>query len=219
MTEREPEQVQEQMKKASPPMEPAMPERQKDGSVDSSTADVTAGEEGRFLVDTVICLTREEIFTCLKAGSSRRAGRGRLVVQSVLLGLMAVYCFGGYFLSGGQSITSLMIGVAALIVLAALLLLPPLILRRSAEKEAAQEKCLRLRADEQALYFGEEPERYPYTECHAEAVENLLLLRFQGGVLVGIPRRLTGEEGFAFLRSRLLGDESTEPEKDAETGA
>lgn len=163
--------------------------------------------EGEPRVDLSLRLTEAEILTCLKYGANRRAGRGRLITQSVLLVLMAAYCIGGFFLSGMQSVPSLLIGVAALAVMAAMLAVPELMLRSSAKKEAAQEKCLRLRAYDEGLYFGsEETDRFAYADCRAQEVENLLLLRFQGGILVGIPRRLTDEAGWDYLKAHLLNE-------------
>ena len=154
--------------------------------------------------DLSIRLTREEILSCLRRGLNRRASRGRLTAQTVLLLLMAAYCLVAYILSGAQSVTSLGIGIAAVAVCVLMLALPELSIRRLAKKQAEMDKCLRLRVYDHGIGFGDDEQFrfFKYGKCHAKAYEDMILFRFQDG-LVAVPRRMENGEAWELIRDRM----------------
>lgn len=168
----------------------------------SSAAEGTADVP---LNDLRISLTREEILFCVRAGSGRTASRGRLWAQTAILALLAVYCVAAFFISGMEVYATLFIGLAAVALGVVMWVVPEARNRRIASREAEQNKTLHVRVYEDAFGFGdgESFERLAFEDCRAQRYEEMLLLRFQGGFLVGIPRRLLSEDDWERMCARL----------------
>lgn len=157
------------------------------------------------LADVQICLTEEELRRSLQRSDLRRAGPGRLWVQTVLLVLLAAYCIAAFFLSGASSYASLGIGLAALILAGAQWIVPQLYIRHQARREYALGKQLRVRlyAEEIGFGSGETYEAVPYAACFTRVFDDMLLLHFQGGYLVALPRRVFDAERWIWLTGRF----------------
>lgn len=160
---------------------------------------------GEPLQNLHVQLTQEEILFCVRAGSGRTASRGRLWAQTVILALLAVYCIAAFFISGMEVIATLLIGLAAAALGAVMWIVPEARNRHIASREAEQNKTLHVRVYEDAFGFGdgEAFERLAFEDCRAQRYEDMLLLRFQGGFLVGIPRRLLSGDGWEQMCDRL----------------
>lgn len=172
------------------------------GAAEEESVSPLPEEPARY--DLSIRLTREEILACLRRGLNRKAGRGRLTAQTVLLLLMAAYCLVAYILSGAESVASLGIGIAAVVVCVLMLALPELSIRRLAKKQAEMDKCLRLRVYDRGIGFGDDEQFrfFKYKKCHAKAYEDMILFRFQDG-LVAVPRRMENGGAWELIRDRM----------------
>lgn len=160
---------------------------------------------GQAQAELRIRLTREELYACMTGRQERKAGKLRLIVETVLLGLVAAYCLTAFFLSGMTSLPSLLIGLAALLIAAAIWVVPVMVDRYDAGQEFAKKKVLRVRVYPEGLGFGSEDtfQFVPYAECCARFCKEMILLDFEGGVMVALPKRQTGEALWALLIERL----------------
>ena len=146
-----------------------------------------------------IRMTEEEIRRCLEAGV-RRAGKGRVIAETVVLLVLTVYCIVAYFLDESRQLSSLLLALIALAVVAALWIVPPVRFRSLARREAEEGKTVRLILDGDTLRFGagETPVEVPASRCRPIWRDELLVLEISGE-LVGVPRRVTGEDGWQRL--------------------
>lgn len=147
---------------------------------------------GQPQADLRIQLTKEELYACMGSRQDRKAGRARLIVETVLLGLLAAYCIIAFFLSGMTSPASLCIGLAALLLAAAIWAAPVIVNRYDANREFAKNKVLRVRIYAQGFGFGTDDtfQLVPYEECCPRRCKNMILLDFEGGLMVALPKRL-----------------------------
>lgn len=178
-----------------------IPRAQEDEGVKPPTSSLPE-EPPRY--DLSIRLTREEVLSCLRRGLGRRAGKGRLTAQTVVLVLIAAYCIVTYIASGLESTASLGIGIAALAVCVLMLVVPEVAVRRMADKQTAMDKCLRLRVYDRGIGFGDDDEFrfFKYKKCQARAYEDMILFRFQDG-LVAVPRRLENGGAWELIREAM----------------
>ncbi len=155
-------------------------------------------EKNQPLLTLRIRLEECEIYQCLMLGT-RRAGKARNVVESVILGLMAVYCGAAFLLDETKEPVSLMLAVISLAVVAAIWLVPPLRMKHEARRIAEQKNVVYLSLYETQAAFGREKEKFvEYAACRPVLGEGMLVLEI-GRELVGIPRRLTDEAGWELL--------------------
>ena len=153
-----------------------------------------------------IRMNEEEIYQCLMLGT-RRAGPARNIAESVILGVMAVYCGAAYLLDGAREPVSLMLAVLSLLIIAAIWLVPPLRMKHEARQIAAQGNEVFLSLYEEEAAFGREnPQYVPYSSCRAVVGGEMLALAI-GYQLVGIPRRVTDEEGWGTLMEKFQPEE------------
>ncbi|HIW74596.1 MAG TPA: hypothetical protein H9684_09745 [Firmicutes bacterium] len=166
----------------------------------------TEREDRQPLLTLRVRMEEKEIYRCLMLGT-RRAGPARNIVQSVILGLLAVYCGAAYLLDEAREPVSLMLTVISLLVLAAIWVTPPLRMRSEARRIAEQGNELFLSLYEKEAAFGRENPKYAaYSACRA-AVDGELLVLEIGRELVGIPRRVTDEAGWVLLLEKFRPEE------------
>lgn len=149
-------------------------------------------QAGQPQADLRIQLTKEELYVCMGSRQGRKAGRARLIVETVLLGLLAAYCIIAFFLSGMVSLATLCIGLISLLLAAAIWAAPVIVNRYDANREFAKNKVLRVRIYTQGLGFGTDDtfQLVPYEDCCARWCRDMILLDFEGGLMVALPKRL-----------------------------
>lgn len=167
--------------------------------------------------------TAEEWNRLLRRGEVRKAGKVRIGVELGLLLLLAVYCLIAFFADGMSDWRSLGIAVVAVALAVILLVVPEIRFRQEAEGLAQQGKERVVRLYEDGLAFGDSEEIVPFAQCGARLFEDMAVLRFQGSVLFGIPRRALPPEDWERLCLQLSGEEGspagTREETREETGA
>ncbi len=145
--------------------------------------------------DVRITLTEEELYEALKTTAPRKAGKTRIIFQTVLLAAAFVWCLSPLFFGGKPDI--MLCGVAAA-VCAAMWLVPPLKMKSDARAMAKSMAPYRLRVYDTGLGFGEEPTFLRFEELRVFKSEQQLTLFAQGDVLA-VPRRVLDETTWAFL--------------------
>ncbi len=154
-----------------------------------------------------IRMQENEIYRCLLLGT-RRAGPARRIAESVILGVMAVYCGAAYLLDEQKASASLLLALLSLAVLAAIWLVPPLRMRSAARQIAGQENEVFLSLYDKEAAFGKKNPKYiAYSSCRALLGEGLLVLEI-GRELVGIPRRLTDPAGWSLLLEKFQPEDA-----------
>ena len=160
-----------------------------------------AEKEEKPLLELQIQLTQKEIFACLR--ETRRAGKGRLWVQTAILLLVFVYSIVPYIYSENHESSSLFIAVVSIAVIIAMWLVPEWQYRMEAKRKTAEGANLSLTVYEDKLVFvGENPVTIKPHGCKIKITDDLLILTI-GSELIGIPRRLTDEDGWKLLREKL----------------
>ena len=91
--------------------------------------------------DIVYTSTQEDLYRALKYGDVRRVGTAGRIVETVVLGLLAVWCIVPFFAQG----TEAQKGLVALFLLAALWLVPEWRARAVSRQEARDRRPTRLR--------------------------------------------------------------------------
>lgn len=86
--------------------------------------------------DIVYTSTQEDLYRALKYGDVRRVGTAGRIVETVVLGLLAVWCIVPFFAQGTEALGSLLLGLVALFLLAALWLVPEWRARAVSRQEA-----------------------------------------------------------------------------------
>lgn len=146
-------------------------------------------------------LTREEWRVSLSY-IQRKAGLGRMIVQSVLLLALAAYCFIP-FLAGEHG--SWLVTVASLLLLAVQWIAPEVIFRRQAAERDVEKPILRLWLSDTAVAVGTGSDRVErtITDCREEWRQHGDMLYWQVGkeTVIPLPRRVLTEE----QAHRLLG--------------
>lgn len=154
--------------------------------------------------DVRVTLTEEELYEALKATAPRKAGKTRIIFQTVLLGVVFVWCLSPLFFGGKPDV--MLCGVAAA-VCAAMWLVPPLKIKSDARAMARSLAPFRLRVYDTGLGFGEEPTFLCFEELRAIKAEQQVTLSAQGDLLV-VPRRVLDEETWGFLCAAFPTEES-----------
>lgn len=130
-------------------------------------------------------LTEPELYAALRR-TQRQAGPVRLVIQTVLLGLLAV----GFFVDAVRRLQggSVLLAVVMAALAVAQWLVPAWVFRREARQLAASPHTIHLRVSEDALAVeAEEPQ--PLADCTLRQADDLLLWTVDRNQAVAIPRR------------------------------
>ena len=158
--------------------------------------------------DIVYTPTREDIYRALKHGDIRRVGTAGRVVESVVLGLLAVWCIVPFFAQGAEALGSLLLGLVALVLLAALWLVPEWRARHLSRQESQDRRPTRLRVYDDGLRYGEGEEIHAFGTEVLTSLPGLYILRY-GRELVPLPHRVLPEDCLAFLRGKW--EDSSDP--------
>ena len=153
--------------------------------------------------DIVYTSTQEDLYRALKYGDVRRVGTAGRIVETVVLGLLAVWCIVPFFAQGTEALGSLLLGLVALFLLAALWLVPEWRARAVSRQEARDRRPTRLRVYDEDCDMGrrrasrvrdrarDRPARPVYPAVRQE--------------LVPLPHRALPPDCLAFLRGKWGG--------------
>lgn len=141
--------------------------------------------------------TAEELYIALRSGETRKASKTRLIVQSVILAAVALWCVLPLFFGGKGDV---MLAGVAVAVCVAMWLVPPLKMKADAKNAAAVEQRVCMRVYAQGLSFGqgETVTEIPFAEitCYQAPEQLTLAIRQE---LVPVPYRVLSEECRQFL--------------------
>ena len=151
--------------------------------------------------DIVYTSTQEDLYRALKYGDVRRVGTAGRIVETVVLGLLAVWCIVPFFAQGTEALGSLLLGLVALFLRAALWLVPEWRARAVSRQEARDRRPTRLRVYDEGLRYGQAEELHAFGTEHVTALPGLFILRY-GRELVPLPHRALPPDCLAFLRGK-----------------
>jgi len=157
--------------------------------------------------DVILTATEEELLDGWQRARLRRASKGRLIVQSVLLAAVTVWSLVAYFGSGLEETASLLIGVAALLLIPVMWFVPAWQMKQTVKELAHSDTKPHLWVFEDGLDFGETEPEHAYFDFASvlafapktEADLQTLVWRFRNDEVVVVPRRLLTEEQWAYL--------------------
>lgn len=158
--------------------------------------------------DIVFTPGREDLYRTFKYGDIRRMGTAGRMVESAVLFLLAVWCIVPVFVQGTKALSSLFLGLLALLLLAALWLVPEWRAWHLSRLEAQDRPPTRLRVYEEGLRYGEAEEIHAFGTEILSSLPGLFVLRY-GTQLMPIPHRDLPPDCLAFLREKL-GDAEKE---------
>ncbi len=149
-------------------------------------------------------LTEEEIYAGLTCADTRRRGKGRPWLQSVVLALLALFCFIAFFGEGMKTPGSLILALLACALIAAVWLVPSRVRRNGARREAGEARPVTVCLFADGLAFGGEEEPvYAFSRFPAQLCGDLAVCELPGHQLILIPRRVMEENEWQTLISRL----------------
>lgn len=146
-------------------------------------------------------LTQDEWRTAL-SHIQRKATRGRMIVQSILLLALAAYCLIP-ILAGKEG--SWPVAAVALVLLAVQWIAPEMIFRRQAAERAAEAPVLRLWLSDTAVAVGTGEQRVEraLADCREEWQQHgdMLYWRLDKDTVIPLPHRVLNDEQAALLKS------------------
>lgn len=151
--------------------------------------------------NVVFTPTREELYRTLKFGDVRRVGKAGRIVETVVLALLAVWCIVPFIAQGFEALSSLVLGLLALVLLAALWLVPEWRARALSRQESRDRRPTRLRVYDEGLRYGEAEEIHAFGTETLTSLPGLYVLRY-GTELMPLPHRALPEDCLAFLREK-----------------
>ncbi len=162
--------------------------------------------------DVLLTLTKEEILDGLHRAQIRRAGKGRLIAQTVALVFVAVWALVAYFGDGMQEGMSLFIGIIALVLIPVMWFVPEWQMQSIAQSMAENGNIAHLWVFEDGIDFGEErPESAYYTYASfycdrptADSSQQSLVMRFPNDDIIVVPKALLTEEQWTFLLEKTI---------------
>ena len=128
------------------------------------------------------------------------AGKGRLVVQSVLMAVVGIISLIDFIAVQPRRGFSLFVAIAALVVGVAQWLVMPLFRRSSVKQQLAEDATVHLSIFEKGIGFGEGDRLmvFPFDKYRLIADDDLLILQMDHE-FVGIPQRVISEDDRLFL--------------------
>ena len=162
--------------------------------------------------DVLLTLTKEEILDGLHRAQVRRAGKGRLIAQTVALVLLAAWSLIAYFGGGREEGMSLFIGIIAVVLIPVMWFVPEWQMQSIAPSMAENGTMPHLWVFEEGIDFGEErPERayYSYDSFYCDrptpdSTMQTLVMRFANEDIVVVPKALLTEEQWTFLMEKTV---------------
>ena len=147
--------------------------------------------------------TEEEIYLCLKRSGQRKAGPVRVGVQTGILLLLTIYCLIGFFADGMTDWRAFGVAVIAVILAGILLLVPEKRFRHDAAREAELNRQLHVFLDDEGLAFGTPDELLPFSACRPRLYTDMAVLRFEGGAVMAVPKRVMSPEDWQLFTDCL----------------
>lgn len=160
--------------------------------------------------DVLLTLTKEEILDGLHRAQVRKAGKGRLIAQTVALVLVATWALVAYFGAGMQETMSLVIGVAALVLIPVMWFVPEWQMQSIAQSMAESGTAPHMWVFEDGIDFGEERPEYAYYAYTSffcdhpvpDAAMQTLVMRFPNDDIIVVPKTLLTDEQWTFLMEK-----------------
>ena len=159
------------------------------------------------LFDVRVRPTEEEWLEGLHRSGLRRAGKGRLIVQTVAMVIVGAVALAAFFLDGMKEPMSAIIAAAAFLVIPVMWLVPEQRMRSMAKTAAEEGSTVHLWLFEDGFDFGEEVTAayYAFDAVHyafpTDTTLPTLVLRTKSDEVVVIPKReLTDEQWGTLLR-------------------
>ncbi|MGN0171361.1 MAG: hypothetical protein ACI39E_01095 [Acutalibacteraceae bacterium] len=164
------------------------------------------------LFDVQLTLTKEEILDGMKRAKLRRASLTQLVIQTVVLLLVAGWCFVAFFAEGMQTAMSLVIGILALVLLLVMWIVPQWQMRAIAVSMVENGDSAHMWVFEDGLNFSADcPDGayYDFGTFFCDRTEQSLVFRFANDEVIVVPRRLLTEENWQWLCEKTKGSVGT----------
>ena len=156
--------------------------------------------------DFTCCPTEAEWLDGLKRAGLRRAGKGRLIVQTVALAIAAVMSLISFFYDGMKEAMSAVIAAVALGLIPVMWFVPQWRMRSTARKAADDHMAAHVWLFEDGLDVSDhEPEKayFRFADIHVslptDDTLDTIVLRFKTDDVVVIPHRALSDEQWAML--------------------
>ncbi len=163
--------------------------------------------------DVRLTLTKEEILDGLDRAQLRRAGKGRLIAQTVAMVLLAAWSLVAFVGNEQKDLMSLVIGVAALVLIPVMWLVPLWQMKSLAQSMVDSGVAPHMWVFEDGLDFGEEQPPYAYYAYHAffaalptEKTKQTIVMRFPNDDVIIVPKALLTEEQWTLLCEKLTAE-------------
>ncbi len=170
--------------------------------------------------DVQLTPTKEEIADGLERASLRRAGKLRLVIQTVVLAAVAVWTLIAFFVDGAQEWMSLFIAVVATVLIPVMWLVPRWQMQSLAQTMADNGLSAHMWVFEDGIDFGDTQPDYPYYPYHTffasvPSMKNLqtIVLKFPNDDVIVVPKSALSDEEWEFLYTKI----TTAPAKKTNT--
>ncbi len=161
------------------------------------------------LFDVCVRPTEEEWLDGLKRSGLRRAGKGRLLVQTIVLAVVGVTALVAFFLDGMREPMSAVIAAAATVLIPVMWLVPDARMRSMAKTAAEEGAAVHLWVFEDGLNFGEQVTAAYYAfngvywTMPTEKTQQTLVLRTKSDEVVVIPKRELTDDQWQTLIARI----------------
>ncbi len=150
--------------------------------------------------------TYEELLDGLRRAELRRAGKGRLTVQTVLLTMVALWALIAFVADDVKQPMSLVIGIVALVLIPVMWLVPDWQMKSMARQMAESGTVMHLWVFEDGVDFGEEMPSAAYYDFHTfycslpdDTAKDTMVWRFQNDDVVVVPKAALTKEQWNFL--------------------
>ncbi len=162
--------------------------------------------------DVRLTLTKEEILDGMKRAQLRRTSLAQLILQTVVLLFVTVWCLIAFFGEGMQNTMSLVIGILALVILFVMWFVPEWQMRAIAASMTENGEYAHMWVFEEGLSFSEPcPDHayYDFGTFFCDRNEQSLVFRFTNDEVIVVPHRLLTEENWQWLCEKTKGSVGT----------
>ncbi len=154
--------------------------------------------------------TKDEIVDGIKRATVRRAGKVRLIAQTIALVLVAAWSLVAFFGDGMHEPMSAVIGVIALVLIPVMWLVPRWQTNSLAQSMADSGASPQMWVFEDGVDFGEEQPDYAYYPYHGfhvslptEKTAKTLVMTFPNDDIIVVPKALLTDEQWQFLVDKV----------------
>lgn len=159
------------------------------------------------LFDVRLRWTKEEMLDAVRRAQPRRAGQLRLIIQTVVLLLVAVWSLVAFFGDGMTDTVSAVIGVAALVLIPVMWYAPGWYIRKTIKDAEEQGVYPRLWVFDDGIDFGEAPPAgayYPFGSFRLLLPQEqdtcqTIVMVFENNEIVVVVKALLTDEQWEFL--------------------